>query len=91
MYKIKCRCGASEANFNNDIGEFYVTDCCEKAGYNEKGELVNPPKEAKPETPSQPENPQQPQETKAQRKAREAAEKAAAQAQVTTPEDTKPE
>ena len=39
MYKKKCRCEATEKNFKFDIGEFFVNECCEKAGYDEKGKL----------------------------------------------------
>lgn len=39
MHKIKCRCGASEKTFKFDIGPFFMNECCEKAGYDEKGEL----------------------------------------------------
>lgn len=38
MFRVKCKCGDSEMNFKADIGPFYITECCEKAGYDEKGE-----------------------------------------------------
>ena len=37
MYKVKCKCGQSEKSFKFDIGEFFISECCEKAGYDNKG------------------------------------------------------
>lgn len=38
MFNIPCRCGKTSKNFKNDLGiAFYIDDCCEKAGYDEKG------------------------------------------------------
>ena len=37
MFKKKCRCGTTEKNFKMDIGPFFINECCEKAGFDEKG------------------------------------------------------
>tara|TARA_R110000868_G_C10973188_1_gene771586 strand:+ start:106778 stop:107173 length:396 start_codon:yes stop_codon:yes gene_type:complete len=37
MFKIKCRCGSSEKSFKIDIGEFFMNECCFKAGYDAQG------------------------------------------------------
>lgn len=39
MFKKKCRCGESEKNFKNDIGEFFIAECCIEAGYDYKGDM----------------------------------------------------
>lgn len=36
-YKIKCRCGQKEFNFKNNIGEFFISECCTIAGYDHLG------------------------------------------------------
>lgn len=38
MYQISCRCGASKKNFKFNIGDFYIEECCEKAGYDVFGQ-----------------------------------------------------
>lgn len=37
MYMITCRCGKSQKNFKFNIGDFYIEDCCEAAGYDSLG------------------------------------------------------
>jgi len=43
MFKKKCRCGESEKNFMMDIGPFFIAECCEKAGFDEKGNKEGEP------------------------------------------------
>jgi CRISPR/Cas system CSM-associated protein Csm5 (group 7 of RAMP superfamily) len=40
---IKCRCGKTENVFKNDIGPFYVDECCLESGYDELGNLKKKP------------------------------------------------
>jgi hypothetical protein len=35
-----CRCGRTQKNFHNDIGEFFVDKCCRSAGYDHFGNLL---------------------------------------------------
>lgn len=37
MFKKKCRCGKTEKNFKLDIGPFFISECCEEAGYDHAG------------------------------------------------------
>lgn len=37
MKRLKCKCGETEKNFKIDIGEFFINECCEKAGYDYLG------------------------------------------------------
>lgn len=37
MFKIKCKCETQEKSFKINIGEFFIADCCTKAGYDNKG------------------------------------------------------
>lgn len=45
MHKKMCRCGKQTKNFKFDIGPFFITECCTKAGYDHLGNR----KEVKPE------------------------------------------
>lgn len=47
MIEKSCYCGKSKKRFMVDIGEKYLGECCEKAGFNHKG---NPPKQKKIKT-----------------------------------------
>jgi hypothetical protein len=38
MFKIKCRCGKMDKHFQKNIGEFFVAECCEQAGFDHLGE-----------------------------------------------------
>lgn len=33
----KCRCGTQTQNFKNDIGPFFIGECCKAKGYDELG------------------------------------------------------
>lgn len=37
MFEKSCRCGATKKNFKIDIGEFFIDECCTKAGYDHMG------------------------------------------------------
>lgn len=37
MIQIPCRCGTTKKNFRVNIGDFYIDECCEKAGYDHAG------------------------------------------------------
>lgn len=37
MRSVPCACGATQKQFANDIGPFFVNECCTKAGYDELG------------------------------------------------------
>ena len=37
MFMKKCRCGKSEKLFKNDIGAFFIAECCAVAGYDYLG------------------------------------------------------
>src|SRR5690606_23594254 len=39
MFEKPCVCGKSKKNFKNDIGPFFVNECCTEAGYDEFGKL----------------------------------------------------
>jgi len=43
LFKKSCRCGVSEKHFVKDIGEFFIGECCEEAGYDYKGDLIEDP------------------------------------------------
>jgi len=47
MFLKSCVCGKTSKNFKFDIGPFFVTDCCEEAGYDCKGVLKEPKVEEK--------------------------------------------
>lgn len=52
MVTLKCICGKSSKTFNKKIGDFYVDECCEAAGYDHMGVLVEAvPPEPNPEKP----------------------------------------
>ena len=38
-FVITCRCGKNKQAFKNNIGDFYVDECCKEAGYDEFGNL----------------------------------------------------
>lgn len=42
MFLVKCKCGKSQKNFKFNIGEFFIDECCEKAGFDHKGNLKKP-------------------------------------------------
>lgn len=49
MFSKMCRCGQSQKNFHKDIGEFYIAECCELAGFDHLGECKNgTPADVKP-------------------------------------------
>lgn len=66
MREVSCRCGKNKRSFKNDIGPFYIDDCCLEAGYDQLGNKVEEPKNQS--------------ESKAERKAREKAEREAKEA-----------
>ena len=39
MIEITCKCGKSKKRFFQKIGEFYIAECCEEAGYDHLGRL----------------------------------------------------
>ncbi len=40
MFSVKCRCGKSEKTFQNDVGPFFIAECCEEAGYDHMGVMT---------------------------------------------------
>lgn len=45
MVKVMCRCKRSYKIFKKDLNmPFFIDECCEAAGYDFKGDLVNKPK-----------------------------------------------
>lgn len=50
MFRIHCKCKKSNKNFHNNIGDFYVDDCCKAAGYDDLGRPIagTPAAEVKP-------------------------------------------
>lgn len=45
MFEKPCRCGKTKKRFKKDIGPFFINQCCRDAGYDNRGELVEAPKE----------------------------------------------
>lgn len=47
MFEIPCKCGKTKKTFKKLIGEFYIDDCCEAAGYDAWGNKTEkvPPEE----------------------------------------------
>jgi len=59
MFKKDCRCGSSTKNFKNDIGPFFIAECCEKAGYDIYGKTEEDyEKEKDPEAGKIPDTPE---------------------------------
>lgn len=63
MFKKQCRCGAIEKSFKIDIGPFFISECCEKAGYDEKGQLIGEDGEIVEDEVQEPEAPANPYES----------------------------
>jgi hypothetical protein len=40
MPMIKCRCGKYEQRYQHNIGDWFLGECCKKAGYDQKGNLA---------------------------------------------------
>lgn len=49
-HAIKCRCGAQTQNFKNNIGPFFIAECCKAKGYDALG---NKPGDEAPAAPKQ--------------------------------------